>query len=65
MACGGKGTRRMLRLMKSPGKISVTIRFAPPILKRLDALANRKGTDRTAQIQLAVAEWLDKEGNRP
>lgn len=42
---------------------SVTIRFRPDQLERLDALAEKKGTTRTALIQIAVAELLEKKGS--
>jgi predicted DNA-binding protein len=40
---------------------NVTMRFMPEQLKRLDALAEKKGTTRTALIQIAVAELLEKK----
>jgi predicted transcriptional regulator len=45
---------------KRDAKVSVSLRFSPAILARLDATAEKKGTDRTALVQLAVAEWLEK-----
>lgn len=40
---------------------SVTIRLKPEQQAKLDAVAEKKGTTRSAIMQIAVAEYLDKE----
>ncbi|MHB1768620.1 MAG: CopG family ribbon-helix-helix protein [Phycisphaerae bacterium] len=45
-----------------PAKTTLTLRLADAHLKRLDSLAQKKGTTRSALIQMAVTDYLEKEG---
>jgi predicted transcriptional regulator len=46
---------------KPATKETICLRLHPSHLQRLDALAETKGTTRSALIQLAVADYLEKE----
>ncbi|MHB8303368.1 MAG: ribbon-helix-helix protein, CopG family [Acidobacteriaceae bacterium] len=46
----------------APAKTTLSLRLAAAHLKRLDTLAAKKGTTRSALIQLAVTDYLEKEG---
>lgn len=47
---------------KSPAaKTTLSLRLAAAHLKRLDTLAQKKGTTRSALIQMAVTDYLEKE----
>lgn len=39
----------------------ISLRLNPTQLAKLDAMAEKKGTTRTAMIQIAVAELLEKK----
>ena len=43
-------------------KTTVTVRLSPAHRERLRKLAAKKGTTASAQIQTAVAAYLDSEG---
>ena len=45
-----------------PAKTTLSLRVAAGHLKRLDSLAQKKGTTRSAIIQMAVTDYLEKEG---
>ncbi len=45
-----------------PMKTTLSLRLSAAHLKRLDTLAVKKGTTRSALIQLAVTDYLEKEG---
>lgn len=46
----------------TPAKTTLSLRLSTAHLKRLDTLAAKKGTTRSALIQMAVTDYLEKEG---
>lgn len=46
---------------QAPAKVQVNIRIAREHLRILRRIAERKGTNPNAQIQIAVAEYIAKE----